>query len=373
MGSAWQCQPNAPGKVTKIIEESSAQDSDHHTQTSQYTGHPVNVILMVGDGMGLSQISAGWIAKNGTLQLERCQAIGLSKTTSSDNLITDSAAGATAFSTGKKTFNGSIGMDKDSVPVPTILELAEANNRATGLVSMCSITHATPASFIAHQPSRTMDEDIANDFLNTDIDVFIGGGKTFFENRTDGRNLLDDLKNNGYSVKTGIRSIAKTKSGKLAGFLADMHPPKISEGRKQMLTLASITAIGLLSQNKNGFFLMIEGSQIDWAGHANDSEYLVQEMVDFDDAIGKVLDFAEKDKNTLVIITADHETGGYSVTGGDLDSGTVTGSFSTGYHTPVMVPVFAYGPGAEKFTGIYHNNIIFNKMKAAMKLDQVTL
>ena len=118
---------------------------------------------------------------------------------------------------------------------------------------------------------------------------------------------------------------------------------------------------------------MIEGSQIDWAGHANDSEYLVQEMVDFDDAIGKVLDFAEKDKNTLVIITADHETGGYSVTGGDLDSGTVTGSFSTGYHTPVMVPVFAYGPGAEKFTGIYHNNIIFNKMKAAMKLDQVTL
>ena len=200
MGSAWQCQPNNPGKVTKIIEESSAQDSDHHTQTSQYTGHPVNVILMIGDGMGLSKISAGWIAKNGTLQLERCQAIGLSKTTSSDNLITDSAAGATAFSTGKKTFNGSIGMDKDSVPAPTILEIAEANNRSTGLVSMCSITHATPASFIAHQPSRTMNEDIASDFLNTDIDVFIGGGKTFFENRTDGRNLLDDLKNNGYTV-----------------------------------------------------------------------------------------------------------------------------------------------------------------------------
>ena len=373
MGSAWQCQPNSPGKVTKIIEESSAQDSDHHTQTSQYTGHPVNVILMIGDGMGLSQISAGWIAKNGTLQLERCQAIGLSKTTSSDNLITDSAAGATAFSTGKKTFNGAIGVDKDSVPAPTILEIAEANNRSTGLVSMCSITHATPASFIAHQPSRNMDQDIASDFLNTDIDVFIGGGKTFFENRTDGRNLLDDLKNNDYSVKTGIRSIAKTQSGKLAGFLADMHPPKISEGRGQMLTLASITAIGLLSQNKNGFFLMIEGSQIDWAGHANDSEYLVQEMVDFDDAIGKVLDFAEKDKNTLVIITADHETGGYSVTAGDLDSGTVTGSFSTGYHTPVMVPVFAFGPGAEKFAGIYHNNTIFNKMKAAMKLDQVTL
>jgi alkaline phosphatase len=218
-----------------------------------------------------------------------------------------------------------------------------------------------------------MDEEIAEDFLNTDIDVFIGGGKTFFENRTDGRNLLDDLKKNGYAIKTGIRSIAKTKSGKLAGFLDDLHPPKMSEGRGQMLTLASITAIGLLSQNKNGFFLMVEGSQIDWAGHANDSEYLVQEMIDFDNAIGKVLDFADKDKNTLVIVTSDHETGGYSVLGGSLDSGKVEGSFSTGYHTPVMVPVFAFGPGAEKFTGIYHNNALFNKMKEVMKLDQETL
>ncbi len=164
---------------------------------------PKNIIFMIGDGMGLTQITAGLIAQRDALNLERCAVIGLSKTNSGDNLITDSAAGATAFSTGQKTYNGAIGVDMDTLPLTTILEMAEGKGLATGLVATSSVTHATPASFISHQKSRMMDEEIALDFLKTDIDVFIGGGKKFFEQRTDHQNLLDQLRSNGYTVATG--------------------------------------------------------------------------------------------------------------------------------------------------------------------------
>ncbi|PHS47450.1 MAG: alkaline phosphatase [Marinobacter sp.] len=324
---------------------------------------------MIGDGMGLTQITAGWIAKKDALNLERCEFIGLMKTNSSDNLITDSAAGATAFSTGKKTYNGAIGVDPDTISQPTILEIAEKNGIATGLVATASITHATPASFIAHQPSRALDEAIATDFLKTDIDVFIGGGKKFFETRTDGENLLDKLKENGYKIADGSEEIASVKTGKLAGFIADEQPAKFSEGRGAILTTASLKAIELLNQHDKGFFLMIEGSQIDWGGHANDSKWIIDEMIDFDNAVGKVLDFAEKNGNTLVIITADHETGGYAINKATED-GTIEGAFTTDYHTATMVPVFAYGPGAEAFAGVYHNTAIFDKMLKAFNLNE---
>ncbi|MFH1319870.1 MAG: alkaline phosphatase [Bacteroidota bacterium] len=338
--------------------------------TTNFTGKKIkNIILMIGDGMGISQVTAGMVARRDALNLERCRVIGLSKTNSSDDLITDSAAGATAFSIGKKTYNGAIGVDRDTVPAPTILEIAEKNGLSTGLVATVSITHATPASFIAHQPSRLMDEEIAADFIDTDIDVFIGGGKIFFENRSDGRNLLEELKKNGYNVANGIENIMSFKQGKLAGFIADKHPVRMSEGRSDVLAKAAGIAIGILDQNDKGFFLMIEGSQIDWGGHANDSEYIIEEMLDFDQAIGKALDFAAEDGETLVIITADHECGGYAIAGGNIDDGTVQGSFTTNYHTGVMVPVFAYGPGAEAFAGVYHNNTIFDKMMKAFRFE----
>ena len=115
--------------------------------------------------------------------------------------------------------------------------------------------------------------------------------------------------------------------------------------------------------------MMIEGSQIDWGGHANDLNYAVNEMLDFDKAIGVAIDFAEKDKNTLVIITADHETGGLALTDGDMKTGRIEGKFITTDHTGVMIPVFAYGPGAEAFSGIYENNLIFNKMMNAFGFE----
>lgn len=321
-----------------------------------------NIILMIGDGMGTAQIYAGLTANKGKLHLERCTYSGFHKNQSADHYITDSAAGATAFACGQKTYNGAIGVDAHHQPIASILEIAEKNGLATGMVVTCSSTHATPASFIAHQASRSLDEDIALDFMKTDIDVFIGGGRKFFEKRKDGKNLIDSLRAKHYQIANSIAEIQKVKTGKLAAFLAEEQQAKFSEGRGDELVKSTEVALQLLQQNKKGMFMLIEGSQIDWGGHANDTQYIMDEMVDFDNTIGKVLDFAAKDGNTLVIITADHETGGFSLVDGDMKTGKVEGKFTTTHHTGVMIPVFAFGPGAEQFSGIYDNTAIFDKM-----------
>lgn len=321
---------------------------------------PKNIIFMVGDGMGLTQITAGMIGNNNTLNLEEFRYIGLIKTGSTTGLITDSAAGATAFSTGKKTYNGAIGVDADTTAVETILEIAGNGKYATGIIATSSITHATPASFYAHQPSRSMDEAIALDMLSAPVDFFIGGGKDYFSKREDDLNLLDSLGEKGFRIYDDVDSIAGPFEDKIAAFIAAEQPESFLKGRKDILPRATKKALDYFS-DKGNFFLHIEGSQIDWAGHAKDSEGIIAEMIDFDQAIGEVLEFAKKDGNTLVIITADHETGGYSILGGD-DKGNIEGAFSTDYHTGTMVPVFAYGPGAEEFTGIYENTAIFDKM-----------
>lgn len=320
-----------------------------------------NIIFLIGDGMGISQIYAGLTANKGSLNLERIKYIGLCKTNSANSYITDSGAGATAFATGKKTNDFAIGVDVNGMPLPTIIEIAEDHGLATGMVVTSSITHATPAAFIAHQPNREMHEEIAADFLKTDIDVFIGGGSKYFNQRSDGINLIDTLKANGYDVFFDIDAISQNNISKLACFIAKDKPVKISDGRGDYLSKASMIAINILNKNKKGFFLMIEGSQIDWGGHANDVQYIIDEMLDFDKVIGLVLDFAQKNGQTLVVIAGDHETGGLAINNGDFSSGTVNATFTTKNHTGVMVPVFAFGPGAENFIGIYHNNTIFDK------------
>ena len=332
-----------------------------------------NIILMIGDGMGVSQIYAGMTANHGHLNIERCKNTGFIKTSSASHYITDSGASATAMSIGKKTYNGACGVNADSLPEETILEIAEERGLATGLVATSSITHATPATFIAHQKGRHMYEAIAEDFLKTDIDVFIGGGREHFMKRSDSIDLVSKLKEKGYNVLFEMDSITKIESGKLAGLLADMHLPPYRDSTKirrgDMLPDATQSAINILSRNETGFFIMVEGSQIDWAGHDNDTEYIIAEMLDFDRAIGKALDFAEKDGNTLVIITADHETGGMGINDGNFKDGTVDAGYTTGSHTGVMVPVFAYGPGSEQFRGIYENNDIFYKMMTAFGFE----
>ncbi len=323
---------------------------------------PKNIILMIGDGMGVSQIYAGMTANNGKLNIEQCTYIGFSKTYSADDYLTDSAAGATAMATGSKTKNGYIGVDTLGNKLKTILEIAEEHELATGLVATSTITHATPASFIAHYPDRHEYEKLAEYFLNTDIDVFIGGGKNNFNKRADNKDLIKELIKKGYTVTNRIDEIKNIKSGKLAGFVSESAPKSIINGRGNMLEIASDKAIDLLKNNKKGFFLMIEGSQIDWGGHENNTAYIVSEVIDFDKVVGNVLAFAKADKNTLVIITADHETGGMTLNNGNIKTGELTAEYTSKGHTGVMVPVFAYGPGAENFTGIYENTEIFYKM-----------
>lgn len=323
---------------------------------------PKNIVLLIGDGMGIAHIHAGMTVNKGHLYLLYFKNMGLSKTHSSDNYITDSAASGTALASGKKTKNGMIGMTPDSLNVQSILEYAEVLGKSTGLVSTSSITHATPASFIAHQPSRNMYDAIASDFLKTDIDVFIGGGEENFSSRKDGQNLVHELEKKEYQVFNDLELIKTVKDGKLAGFTNSSHNPSFDE-RKDMLPVSTNTALNILDNNKKGFFLMVEGSQIDWAGHANNTDFLVGEMLDFDYTIGEVLKFAAKNKNTLVIVTADHETGGLAAAGGDYEKGTFKGAYTSKGHTGIMVPVFAWGPGSELFTGIMDNTEIFDKMK----------
>lgn len=321
-----------------------------------------NVILLIGDGMGLPDVYAAMTVSEKPLNIERCNIIGLQKTFSTDDYITDSGAAGTALATGTKTKNGAIGVDSLGNHLKSILEIAEEHGLATGLVSTSSITHATPASFIAHQLSRNSYEDIAMDFLKTDIDVFIGGGIDHFSKRNDKLNLLDSLELRGYEVDTTLAMVLKSASLKLAGLIAPVNNPYRLKGRGDMLPLASGKAIEILSKNKKGFFLMIEGSQIDWAGHANIADTLVDETLDFDKAVGVALDFAGTDGHTLVVITADHETGGVTIIDGDIQSHKVKLNFSTKDHTAVLVPVYAFGPDADKFSGIYDNTDIFKKI-----------
>jgi alkaline phosphatase len=329
---------------------------------------PRNVILLIGDGMGVAQVYAAMTVKKDSLHMEKFPYVGLIKTSSADNYVTDSGAGGTALATGHKTKNGAIAVDTAGNSLKSILQYAMDANLSGGLVSTSSITHATPASFLAHQISRASYQDIAADFLKTNIDVFIGGGLDDFSKRDDGRDLTVELAEKGYTVLTSMDAIVTHEKGKLAGFTAPGHNPKMLEGRGNMLPDATATAIRLLNQNPKGFFLMVEGSQIDWGGHANDTEYIVTETIDFDEAVGIALEFARKDKNTLVVVTADHETGGLGLNQGNIVDGTVIAAYTTEGHTGVMVPVFAYGPGAEQFTGVYENTGIFHKIKKLMGL-----
>lgn len=334
---------------------------------------PKNVILLVGDGTGLSQISSAFYFKETSPHYGRFKHIGLINTSSSREDITDSAAGATAFACGVKSYNGAIGVADDSTDVENIVEIISPKGIKSGVISTSSVTHATPASFYAHVINRGLQEDIAADMLVSDIDFVAGGGIHFFSKRDDGQDLLKALEAKRFMVDTTtLGTLSSTADAAKAAFLlAGNQMPPVAEGRDNFLPKATELGMQFLSKDNNNFFLMVEGSQIDWGGHANNSDYLISELIDFDDAIGKALDFAKKDGNTLVVVTADHETGGFTLSstikrnpeGQEYsDYSEITGTFSTGGHSATLIPVFAYGPGAEEFIGVYENNEIFHKI-----------
>ena len=327
---------------------------------------PPNIILMIGDGMGLSQISAGMYSNDNKTSFEEMQHIGLQKTHSHNQLVTDSAASGTAMACGSKTYNGVVGIGPKNEQLESILEYCISKNYSTALIATSSIVHATPASFYANVNSRKQYEDIAMQLRYHNINYFIGGGKKHFNRREDKRNLIDEMEFEGYSIVNNLDGFKKSKNQKLGFFTYPDEPPAINEGRKPSLELLIQSTLEKLKNDKKPFFLMVEGSQIDWGGHSNDLYYILSEFKDFNKAIYRALEFSKANKNTLLVVTADHETGGLGIRKGSVKRSTVSADFTTGGHTGTMVPVFSYGQKSELFKGIYENTAIFSKLKIAV-------
>jgi len=323
--------------------------------------NPPNIILMIGDGMGLTQITAGMYAQGNTTVLEQFEAVGLAKTHAHEQLVTDSAASGTAMACGEKTYNGVLGINPKNERLESILEYAQTQGYLSALLATSSIVHATPAAFYANVDSRKKYQEIALQMSESKVDYFIGGGRTHFTTREDNRNLIQEMRD--YDIVNSLKKFEKSTASKIGFFTDEEEPKPIAQGRYPDLDEMVNATLDKLATKNKPFFMMVEGSQIDWGGHANELNYVLSEFKDFDKAVAAVLAFAKKQGNTLVIVTADHETGGFSLLKGSVEKSSVSGKYSTTGHSAAMVPVFAYGPGAASFSGIYENTSIFKKMK----------
>jgi len=331
---------------------------------------PKNIILLIGDGTGLTQLFSGYTANQGNLNLFAIRDIGFSLTAASDSYITDSAAGATAIATGSKTNNRFVGVDSTGRKLIPITDQLKEKKFKTAIISNGDITDATPASFYAHQPERSMSEAIALDFLSTDNDILIGGGLEAFKNRKDNRDLFAELSKKGYATVEQFDMLGTIKNQKFI-LLDDAAVSSRKEGRGDFLLLSMRKTLSIFSRNSTPFFIMLEGAQIDSGGHNNDLEYVIREVLDFDQVVGEAMKFVDENKETLLIVTADHETGGLSLLDGNLNQGYVHGNFSTNDHTPLLIPVFSYGPGAGNFTGVYPNTDIYTKLIKLMERNNI--
>lgn len=302
-----------------------------------------NIILMIGDGMGSEHMWAAWLCNHGKLNMERLPVIGLVRTPSASDTITDSAAAATAIACGYKTRNGQLGITADGKPLDSILVHLASTGRQTGLVVTKAITDATPAAFYAHCKSRYHFSAIAAALAESGCRVIIGGG-------------------------SGIVSRAWQEQLRAAGTLLRLegHEHCLPASRRgSFLPDAVGEALRTLESHPQGFFLLVEGSQIDVAAHANDLAELVHETLDFDRAVGVVMEWMQTHPDTLLIVTADHQTGGLSILGGSKENGEVTAAFSTGKHSGVAVPLYAAGAGAAAFGGVQENTELMPKMLRA--------
>lgn len=343
-----------------------------YTPTYRYDGlkRPVkNVILLIGDGMGLAQLHAASVANHGNLNIGMIRNIGFSQTAAANSGNTDSAAGGSAFAIGEKTNNRYIGIAADNSKRTNLVDTLAGYGIKSGIISVGDITDATPAAFYAHQPDRSLSQEIARDLLTSKAEIVIGSNQgSFFKNKDE--QLMEKLGSKGFKVSTTLAGFSRETDGRQLVLLADTVTRPVKDGRTDILKKALLHTISILSSNKDGFFIMAEGAQIDYGGHANDLPYVVTELHDFDKTVAGALHFADQDNETLVIITADHETGGLTLLDADEKSGMISGSFSTNDHTNIMVPVFAYGPGAEEFRGVYQNNEIFHKILKVLLQDR---
>lgn len=327
---------------------------------------PKNIIIMIGDGMGVSDVSIS-VLTNPNSAFKRFPITGFSITCSADKLRTDSAAGGTAIACGERTNNGSIGVDKFGNSIASVFDVARQKKLSTGVVVTSEVTNATPAVFLGHTNDRRQGELLAEQYTTTLTDIIIGGGRRYFlperfgGKRKDNVDLLAKLKEHSYDVFTDYEALVTSNSRK---YYALLENEALSAAAKRRYSLSDLTkkALSDISTNECGFVLMVEGSQIDNGGHDNNQQLLLNELSDFEQAVATVLDFAEDNKETLVVVTADHETGGVSLIDGELNGSNLKVGFSTKDHTAAMVGVFAYGPGCDVFLGINENYNIGRKL-----------
>jgi alkaline phosphatase len=385
----WAAETNAVAKSGKYPKPSVDSDDLSFYQAPATTAdYPLtrarrvkNVIFCIGDGMGINQVAVARlqaVGPKGKLHMERMPVNGLVRTHSANDLVTDSAASGTALACGIKTNNGMIGMDPGEQAYYTILELARARGMATGLVATSSITHATPASFASHVKSRKMETTIAEHLIANRVNVLFGGGRKFFlpksapdSARKDDKDLIAEARKAGYAyVETALQLKATRSSYMLGLFQVEALTTELPEPSLELLARKAIRTLRHAragsSASNNGFFLMVEGSQIDWSCHHNDADNMVRQTLLFDQAVAAAIDFALRDGRTLVIVTADHETGGLTFTKGK--DGRPQVHWSTGGHTGSPVPIYALGPGAETFAGVQDNTEIAKKLAQLMNL-----
>ncbi len=334
-------------------------------KTSDANDLPRSIIFIIADGTGIGQYSLSYYA-NGSFAPARFDHVGLVATHpkhgecgTTCKRVTDSAASGTALSAGIKTYNGAIGVDQDTLAVKTMLEWAEEKNMATGLVATSTVTHATPASFAAHIDYRKKEKEIARQFANTEIEVILGGGKEFWP-----ESLISEYVKRGGQFIDNINSPVDEKK-RLLGLFADGPLSAVIEGRSPTTTEMARLAISRLDDNSNGFFVMIEESQVDWGGHANSAEYIRGEMASLNELINFVLDYQLDHPDILVVLTADHECGGVAVH--DSKDSNLDIRFTSDYHSANFVPIWATGPGSEVFDAFMDNTEIGKKLISYIK------
>lgn len=324
-----------------------------------------NIIFMIGDGMGLEQISAAWVCNGGKLNLDNFTNVGIQRTYSANKLVTDSAAAGTALATGHKTDNGMISMTPDTVAVKSLAEVAMDKGKRAGAAVTCRVNDATPAVFFSHTATRKNQEDIVEQMANSGVYFLSGGGTKFWRDREDGKDITEVVKAKGYSYVETKEDLMAVESGPVVA-LMDSYELKPSLDRGDILP-ASVTKALELLDNRKGFFLMVEGSMIDDGGHDNKAGHTMEEIFDFDKTIGLVLEWAAKDGETLVIVTGDHATGGMTLLSGDIDDKRIRVNFSTTGHNGIALPVFAWGPHSEDFVGIYENTELSDRIRALIR------